>query len=55
MLADDGYGMRTIEWERWGEKVLLPGVDWEWTEDLLEDQYENENERLGKQGRASQD
>ena len=30
--------MRTIEREVWGEKVLLPGMDWERTEDLLEDQ-----------------
>lgn len=35
-------GMRTIEGERWGKKVLFPGVDWERTEDLLEDQYGSE-------------
>lgn len=34
---DDRHGIRTIEGERWGEKVLLPGMDGEWTEDLLED------------------
>ena len=41
---DDGDGIRTIEGKRWGEKVLLPGMDREWTEDLLEDQYEREIE-----------
>jgi len=34
--------MRTIEGKRWGDKVLLPGVDWEWTKDLLEDQHGSE-------------
>jgi hypothetical protein len=33
----DRFGIRTIEGKRWGEKVLLPGMDREWTEDLLED------------------
>jgi hypothetical protein len=26
--------MRTIEWERRGEEMLLPRVNGEWTEDL---------------------
>jgi hypothetical protein len=34
---DDRYGVLTIEGKRWGEKVLLPSMDREWTEDLLED------------------
>lgn len=40
----DEYVMRTIEGERWREKMLLPGMDWEWTENLLEDEYESEIE-----------
>ncbi len=37
-VRDGGDTMRTVKGKRWGEKVLLPGVDWEWTEDLLEGQ-----------------
>jgi len=33
---DGRYGIRTIEGKGWGEKVLLPGMNREWTEDLLE-------------------
>ena len=33
---DDGYGVLTIKGKRWGEKVLLPRMDREWTEDLLQ-------------------
>ena len=35
-VGDDRYEVRTIEGERRGEKVLLPGMNREWTEDLLE-------------------
>ena len=39
-----GYVTRTIEGKRRGEKMLLPGMDWEWTKNLLEGQYEGEIE-----------
>jgi hypothetical protein len=55
MVRDDRCVMRTIEGERWGKKVLLSGMDWEWTEDLLEGQHESKVERLRRQGRASHD
>ena len=30
----NGCEMRTIEWEGWGEEMLLPRVNGEWTKDL---------------------